>query len=203
MNKKLFASLAPLLAVTAFAVVPAAAQAEPHWYKGTTLIGSSPITIATSGNLTLNTLGASIKCKVTDAEEIWNPVGGGAGQDSVTAFMLTGCKNKVASASCPKGPITITAEGLPWPSRLFSTPPPASVIRDEITKIRLNVGCAGSAGTVGDVFEGSLTPEVGNGTLIFGPGSGSLLDSGSNPLTISGVDKLKGPPKGKITAKDP
>lgn len=64
------------------------------------------------------------------------------------------------------------------------------------------VGCAGSSGTVGDVFEGSLAPEVGNNKLIFGPGSGSLFDSGSNPLAIVGKDKLIAS-KGKVTAKDP
>jgi hypothetical protein len=76
------------------------------------------------------------------------------------------------------------------------------VVRDEIFKIRLVVGCAGSSGTVGDVFEGSLAPEVGNNNLIFGPGSGSLFDSGSNPLTIVGKDKLIAS-KGNVTAKDP
>jgi len=121
----------------------------------------------------------------------------------MTAFVLSGCKNKVASAACPKGALTIKAEGLPWPSRLISTPPPGSVIRDEIVGIKLLVGCAGSSGTVGDLFEGSLSPEVGNGTLIFGgPGGGTLFDSGANPMTASGIDKLM-VPKSNITAKDP
>ncbi len=203
MRSKLFASLAPLLAITAFAVVPAAAQATPHWYKGVTLVGSSPVTVATGGALTINALSATITCKLTDSEEIWNPIGGGAGEDLMTTFTLSGCKNKVASAACPKGALTVKAEALPWRSLLYSTPPPGSVIRDEIMKVRLWVGCAGSAGTVGDEFEGTLTPEVGNGVLNFGgPGGGTLYDSGSNPLTVTGVDKLKAS-KGKITAKDP
>jgi hypothetical protein len=203
MNRKLLGSLAPLLAVAAFAVAPAVAQAEPHWYKGKVLVGSVPVPVATEGTLTLNALGASIQCKVTDTEEIWNPVGGGAGQDLMTAFTLSGCKNKVASPGCPKGPLPVKAEGLPWLSRLFSTPPPGSVIRNEIVKVRLLVACANSAGTVGDEFEGSLTPEVGNGLLIFGgPGGGTLFDSGANPMTVEGNDKLMAP-KGKIKAKDP
>jgi hypothetical protein len=203
MNRKRFVSFTALLAVMAVAAVPAAAQAAPHWYKKGVLVGPSPLTIATSGNLTLTALSATISCNVADAEEIFNPVGG-SGQDSVTSFVLSGCKNKVASAACPKGPIEVKAEGLNWPSRLITEPPPASVIRDEILKIRLNVGCAGTSGTVGDVFEGSLSPEVGNGVLLFGgPGGGTLLDGLGNPLTVSGKDKLKGPPKGKITAKDP
>jgi hypothetical protein len=201
MIQKRFACLAPLLAVMAFAVVPAAAQAAPHWYKKNIAVGPTPVTVTTAGTLTLNALSTTIVCKVNDAEEIWNPTGG-AGQDLVTAFALT-CKNKVASAACPKGKVSVLAEALGWPSRLISTPPPGSVIRDEIVKVRLNVGCAGSSGTVGDVFEGSLTPEVGKGKLIFGgPGGGTLFDGASNPMTVSGMDSLKGAP-GQITANDP
>ena len=75
MNKKFFAGLVPLLAITAFAVMPAAAQAEPHWYKKNVLVGPLPVTVATSGSLTFSALGTSIKCKVSDTEEIWNPAG--------------------------------------------------------------------------------------------------------------------------------
>ena len=103
MRKKLLAGLVPLLAITAFAVVPAAAQASPHWYKKNVLIGSSPVTVATSGSLSFSVLGAVIKCKVSDSEEIWNPVGGGPGEDLMTSFNLTMCKVKVASSACTKG----------------------------------------------------------------------------------------------------
>jgi hypothetical protein len=202
MKAKLFASLAPLLAIAAFAVVPAAAQAEPHWYKKLALIGTAPVTTTTSGTLTLNALGSTIVCKLSDAEEIWNPTGG-PGVDLVTSFVLSPCKNKVASPVCPKGSITVKAEALPWPSRLVSTPPPSSVIRDEIVGVKLLVGCAGSSGTVGDEFTGTLSPEVGNGVLVFGgPGGGTLFDPGANPLTVTGKDKIVAP-KGKVTAKDP
>ena len=75
------------------------------------------------------------------------------------------------------------------------------MIRDEIEKVRLVVKC--NAASAGDEFEGTLTPEVGNGVLIFGgPGGGTLFDGSLNPMTVSGKDKLKAPP-GKITAKDP
>lgn len=197
MNKKLM-SLVPLLAVAAFAVMPAAAQAEPHWYKKLLPIGPGPIPAATAGALTLNALSATITCKVKDTEEIWNPSSGGAGEDLMTAFTLTGCKNKVASAACPKGMAEVLPNGLPWPSRLIEAP--GGVIEDEILKVRLLVRCV--LGTVGDEFEGTLSPEVGIGALIFGPGSGTLLDGGSNPLTVTGVDKLIAP-KGKVTAKNP
>jgi len=204
MHKKLFVSLVPLLAVTAFAVMPAVAQAAPHWYKKNVLLGAAPVTVATSSSsIVLNALGATIKCKLSDAEEIWNPASGGAGEDRVTTFTLSGCKVKVASAACPTGPISVKAEVLPWRSLLVSTTPPSGVIRDEIMKVRLLVGCMSSAGTVGDEFEGTLTPEVGKGDLIFGgPGGGTLLDPSLNPLTVTGKDNLKAPP-GKITANDP
>jgi hypothetical protein len=197
MRKRFLTGLAPLLAVTAFAVVPAAAQAAPHWYKKGVLVGAVPITVATSGAITFTPPGAIIKCKASDAEEIWNPAGGAAGQDLVTSFTLTKCVNKMASSACPKGTAEVLANGLPWPSHLI----PGTPIRDEIQKMRFLIKCI--PGTPGDEFEGSLTPEVGNGKLIFGgPGGGMLLDSFSNPLTLSGMDKLVAPP-GKITAEDP
>ena len=201
MSRKFLAGLAPLLAVIAFAVVPAAAQAEPHWYKKGVPV-TSPVVTTTIGTLTLKALGAEIKCKVNDKEEIWNPSTGGAGEDLMLGFALIGCKNKIATPACPKGPISVLAEGLPWRTLLVTTPPPGSVIRDLIFGVKLNVGCANSAGTVGDVFEGTLSPEVVPGALVFGPGSGTLFDGGGNPLTITGIDKILAPP-GKIEAKDP
>lgn len=202
MRRKFLAGLVPCVAVAAFALAPAAAQAEPHWYKKGVLVGSAPVATTTVGSVVFKALGAEIKCKVNDKEEIWNPASGGAGEDLMTGFALIKCKNKVASPACPKGAITVTAENTPWPTRLVSTPPPGSVIRDVINGVKLTVGCAGSSGTVGDVFEGTWSPEVGIGALIFGPGSGTLLDSSSNPLETTGVDTIKAPP-GKITAKDP
>jgi len=202
MSRKFTTGLAPLLALIAFAVVPAAAQAEPHWYKKGVMVGSAHVVTTTIGALTLKALGAEIKCKVNDKEEIWNPTGGGAGEDLMTGFALIGCKNKIASPACPKGAISVIAENLPWRTLLVTEPPPSGVIRDLIFGVQLNVGCVNSAGTLGDVFTGTLSPEVGIGALIFGPGSGTLLDGSGNPLTVLGVDKITLPP-GKITAKDP
>ncbi|HEX3910856.1 MAG TPA: hypothetical protein VHW67_09165 [Solirubrobacteraceae bacterium] len=67
--------------------------------------------------------------------------------------------------------------------------------------MKIDVGCL--AGTVPDEWGGVLTPEVGNGMLVFGgPGGGTLSDPSSNTMTVSGKDKLTAPP-GKITSKDP
>jgi hypothetical protein len=188
--------LVPLVLV-AIVAVPAAAQAAPHWYKKNVLVGPAPVPVATSGMLTLSALGTEISCKVKDAEEIWNPVGGGPGEDLITGFTLTNCKAKKSSAACAKGAVEVLANGLPWPSVLVAGIP----IWDEIQKVRLLIRC--NPGTIPDEFEGTLMPEVGNGALIFaGPITGTLFDIFLNPLTIVGKDKLISKP-GKVTAKDP
>lgn len=197
--RKRTAVLAPLIAVLALAVIPAAAQAVPHWYKKNVLVGSAPVPVATTGALTLEALGTKVKCKVKDTEEIWNPASGGPGEDLMTGFTLTGCKSMPGSSACPKGPVEVLANGLPWLSKLVSILP-GPVIRDEILKVRLLLRCI--PGTPGDEFEGTLSPEVGVGVLNFGPGSGTLTDASLNPMTVSGKDKMTAPP-GKVTAKDP
>jgi hypothetical protein len=203
MRRNLLACVAPLFAVIAFAAVPAAAQAAPHWYKKNVLVGSAHVTTTTAGALTIEALGAQIKCKVKDTEEIWNPAAGGPGEDLMTGFVLLKCKNTVASPGCPIGPLPVTAENLPWRTLLVSVSAPPGAIRDDIFGVRLNVGCTNAAGTIGDVFEGTLSPEVGNGDLLFGgPGGGTLFDLSLNPLTVTGKDNFKAPP-GKVTAKDP
>ena len=199
MHGRLLAGLALVAGIVTLVAAPTA-QAVPHWYKQKKLLKGAPIAVATSGGLTLSALGLVINCQATDTEEIWNPVGAGAGEDLVTAFALSSCKVTVASPVCPLGPVTVLAGGLSWPSQLISTGPPTPVIRDQIEKVRLIFSCL--AGTPPDEFEGTLTPLVGVGKLIFGPGSGTLFDSSSNPMTVSGVDKLKAPP-GFIRAKDP
>lgn len=196
MGKRLSSAVA-LLAVAIAASGATAAQAAPHWYKKNVLVGTAPVTVATKGTLILSALSTTIKCKVSDTEEIWNPASGGAGEDLMTAFTLTGCKT-TGSSACPKKAAEVIANGLPWPSRLVVAG--SGAIVDEIMKMRLLVRCI--PGTVGDEFEGTLSPEVGNGLLVFGPGSGALTDASLNPLTISGNDKLVAPP-GKVTAKEP
>ncbi len=194
--RKLVGAITPLLAITALAVVPAAASAVPHWFKGKVELTSAPVTVTTAGNLTLIAAGATIKCKVNDAEEIWNPVGGGAGEDLMTAFNFSKCKVTTGSSACPtKGFVEVLPNGLNWPSQLLSGPP----IRNEIQKVRIIIRCL--AGTPPDEFEGSLTPEVVKNKLVFGPGSGALTDPFSNTLEISGSDTMKAVGKGAINAK--
>ncbi len=151
--------------------------------------GAAHQVVATSATLTLHTISGTIACKVKDSEEIWNPLSG-VGQDEMTTFVLGTCK----SGLCPKPQKTeVNALGLNWPSHLTPGPP----VRDQIEKVDLEIRCSTSGYL--DKYEGTLTPEVGNGVLAFGAGSGELEDSGNHKANVTGTDKLTAPP-GKITA---
>jgi alpha-tubulin suppressor-like RCC1 family protein len=171
------------------AIAPTPA-AGPHWYKKNLELtpGAAHVTATTKGTLTLHALGKEAVCKVVDGEELWNRIGGG-GEDSITAFALT-CKT---SKLCPHTTTEVIASTLPWPSHLIAGSP----IRDQIEQIEIEVKCSGS---YLDTFLGTLTPEVGNGVLDFGSGSGSLHDLSGNPATLTGSDKLTAAP-GKVTAQ--
>jgi alpha-tubulin suppressor-like RCC1 family protein len=161
------------------------------WYKKNVELtkGAANQVVTTSGTLTLHTIAGPIECKVKDTEEIWNPLSGN-GQDLVTTFTLGTCK----SGLCPKPQKTeVNALGLNWPSHLIPGPP----VRDQIEKVELEIRCSGSG--LLDKYKGTLTPEVGNGVLAFGAGSGELEDSGTHKANITGSDKLTATP-GKITA---
>jgi hypothetical protein len=184
---RLHAAVAPLLAVGAFAVAPALAQAEPYWTSNGKILKEGQVeTVKTSGALTFNVLKTSVKCKVIDEETIENPLGGGAGTDVLKTFSLTACLAK--PSPCPAGTKTeIIAHNLPWATTLTGSP-----VRDEITGMEIEVKC--SNGAVLETYTGTLTPAVGTSRLEFGPGSGEL----ENPLTkekatITGNDVLKGP----------
>lgn len=138
----------------------------------------------------------AIKCKLKDSESIENPVGGAAGVDQMTAFELAACKG-VPSPCPPKQAITVRPLGLSWSSELIAGSP----ITDEIEGIELEVRCKNA---FLDLFEGTLAPNVGNSKLEFAASSGELEDGGNNKMTVTGIDKLKGPPGDtKITAEDP
>ncbi len=213
MSKKLYAAFVPLLAVAAFAVLPAVAQAQPfpHWYSnGTRIPAGTRVIVTTEGSptLTLHGLGNEITCKVVDDGWIENPVGGGAGINSILSFTNSACKaanEEALPKGCPKPEIIALRGGKAlsetneWPSTLLVGPP----IRDEIREIEVEVICSGTAV---DLFHGSLTPKIGNSIAEFGAGSGELEDSMTpiNKATVTGNDDLTGPPGDeKITAKTP
>jgi alpha-tubulin suppressor-like RCC1 family protein len=175
----------------------ATAEPVPHWFKGNVELppGGPHQNMTTKGALTFHTLGVATVCKLKDEEKIWNPLGGGAGEDEVTLFTLGSTKCGSTPQVCPPHTSTeVISKGLAWPSHLIYVAP---VIRDEIEKIKLEVRCGG---TYVDEFEGTLTPTVGDGVLEFGNGSGQLKDGAGNITTVTGIDKLKAPP-GAITAQ--
>jgi hypothetical protein len=188
-----FLGLAPLLAVVALVVAPAVAQAEPHWYLGSTpLKPGKKMTIKTEGKLLFSIPGSTIQvsCAVKDVETLLNPVGGGAGVDSMKSFKLSGCGPNPCPvlSSGKQGALKVTALKLPWASRLLEVPP----IADEISGIELEFSCKKVPFIT---VSGTLFPWVNPGFLEFTTATGTL--SGMN---VTGID-LFNPPG--ITANNP
>jgi hypothetical protein len=183
---KLHAAFVPLLAVVALAAAPAIAQAEPYWTSNGKVIPEGQVeTVHTAGTLIISVPGGTTQCKLKDQEEIVNPVGGGAGTDTMTAFTLAGCTKL---PQCPGPAKTEIIANPPWVTELVSGVP----IRDEIKGMELEVKCSNN--TVLGNYKGALTPEVGASVLEFGAGSGQLEDiTKTKTLTVSGADKMNGP----------
>jgi hypothetical protein len=192
-----------LLALAAIAVTPAIAQAvEPHWIWGPKATEEIPpgtvVPVETSGKLTFAIKNASskkvatLKCGVIDRDLIENPIGGGAGIDTMTSFELVGC---TGAGVCTTGaPYLLVPTGLPWSSKLLAGPPVKNAL---FMEFQLQCG-----GAVLSTFKGMEFPTIsGFGGMKFGPGTGTLTDGFGNTLTLNGKDNLKGPPpKEKIGA---
>jgi hypothetical protein len=177
MSKKFYAAFVPLLAVVAFAAMPATSQAAFHWYKcqheATAThkfsdsecqkavantgswewvrlpFNSVKTQIITFGKLTLSASnGIVVTCKVIDAGNIWNVTEPTAGQDNIEVFVNYEC----TSAQCAT--VSITAKNLPWSTELAAGPV------DKIKGIEVTVNCAGTELT----FKGELSPKVVNST---------------------------------------
>jgi hypothetical protein len=192
MNKKLFVGFVPLLAIVAFALTPAAAQAlEPHWKKNNVELpkGAAPTTVASKTAIMTFSWGGKERfaCKGTDEEQLWNPLVG-AGEDEITALVFHKCKyNKKYYKVCPLPPTTLVVEAvLPWKSLLVVAGP---LIRDEITGVKLAIGCIGGP-SIGEIA-GTISPEVGNEFLEF-TGAPSTLEYniGGPAVTVEKKDKL-------------
>jgi len=145
MSKKLF-SLAPLLAIVAFAVVPAASQAaNPHWYKsGGRLAENSKLPVVTFGgatNLAQNSPAGEINCKAVGAGYVENPKGtapntgakGPAGTGKTESSNFYECKEPNCEAEIAASPLAglgfkgvgfAVAYNLPWNNELINTAEP-------------------------------------------------------------------------------
>jgi hypothetical protein len=181
MSKRFYAAFVPLLAVVAFAAMPATSQAAFHWYPCLKHAGTGakfsdsecqkPLTtgawewerlpfnsvktqIITFGRLTLTvpTLGVTITCKVLDAGNIWNVTEPTAGQDNIEVFINYEC----TSSQC--APVSITAQNLPWETELAAGP------IDKIGTVAKPIEVTVTCGTTVLTFKGQLSPKVVNST---------------------------------------
>lgn len=205
MSKKLYVALLPVLAVVAFALMGAAAQAAPFWEicekhagagtkftdsacevssaTGTfewVLVGpeASKRRVVTFGELSLTSAaGLKITCQVQDRGFVWNPTEG-VGKDEITAFENYECK-AVPAAGCESP--EIRAKGLPWKTELATGPV------DHIKGIKVTVVCKGTEVTT---FEGELSPKVENSATVFTAATGEL-SNGTEKAKVEGTDFLR------------
>jgi hypothetical protein len=192
MNRR-FLGLAPLLAVIALATLPAVSQAEPHWYLGSApLKAGKKMSVKTEGKLLFSIPGTTIQvsCAVKDVEVLLNPIGGGAGVDSMKSFKLSSCGPNPCPvlASGKQGTLKVNSLKLPWASRLVEIPP----IADEISGIEIEFTCKKVPFLT---MSGTLFPWVNLGFLEFTAATGTL-----SGVTVTGIDNFSPP---TITAKNP
>jgi len=190
MSKKLYASLASLVVIGAFAVVPAAQAAK--WYvNGTELKEGIPKKVVSWGTLTLTSAAGAITCSNYDGATIENK--GGVAVDKVTVFQPVEC----SSPACP-AVVTVEPEKLPWASEVFEK---EAVLRDKYLGVNVRVKCfiPGGETFLNVVFSGEQYPSLKNGTSALKPSSqefegeasGSLA-SEVGPGTTTGKDKQLG-----------
>jgi hypothetical protein len=150
MSKKLWMGLVPVLA--ALALMPAAAQAAPHYYKnGALMPEGEKVPVVEWGKLTFHaepSLAAGTTCENIAGGYVENPVGGGAGLGATLRFTTYNCNN----VECPSGEVEVGGKKyekefeivsnpnrFPWPSTLEE--PEAGLIRTNDTNVELKLAC--------------------------------------------------------------
>jgi hypothetical protein len=215
-RKHVFIGLAPLLAIAATAVIPAAAPAEgTHYYRNGIQIGAGKkVTLVSWGTLSFTSAEGTVTCKTAVGGYVENPTGGGAGIGVTQNFAPYEC----AAAECPA---EARVEGIinngknengssGWYGQLVEQ---SGASRLETTGVGLEVGCwtAPPSGT-GNVsaeergtpvgtsistpvpFCGTWTPKIKTGLSAgkptkteFGAGSGELVSPELGGLTVAGT----------------
>ena len=153
MPRKLLTSLAAILAVAALIVMPAVAQAAPHFYKNAVLIAQGEkVPVLEWGRLWLEAAPTGVTgattCEDLAGGFVENPVGGGAGAGMILRYAAYNCSN----AECPAGEIevkgqkyekevevTYPPQDFPWPSVLTEAEP--AVIRTASTGVVMKLAC--------------------------------------------------------------
>jgi hypothetical protein len=192
MTRKVFGLASVVVAVGA-AVIPATAQAVPHWYNNGSLVGSTPLTVKTRGILQSEPLpGLILSCKLKDTEEVWNPATGGPGADVVPTFTAN-CKPQ-----CKHWELSLNT---PRPSELAEAPAPGPIL-DVFTEVNIvTVSCEGKLIEEFRESPDPLEPEVVLGALNFTNTDLVGVKSGQN-LNLMALDMFKFPYE-NLTAKNP
>jgi hypothetical protein len=212
MAKRLLMGLAPALLLAVLAVMPAAAQAEPHFYSNHVVLpaesggpGAEGKDIISWGNGELETKSlGKIICSNVSGGDAFNPEGGTgkAGEGKIDAYVAYDCTNESCEAVF-KSKLEIIPEGLDkfgeWETKLIE--PEAGIIRLKTgnktpgspTQIKFLISCPPAGfGEIKTLSRGELTPKVKNGTLIGSAPSKLEGGAGSGELEIGGV------PEGKV-----
>jgi hypothetical protein len=212
MPHKLPRRFALVLTAFAFALVPAAAHAEPHFYINHVVLpaesggpGAEGKDIISwgKGELESKSLGKII-CSNVSGGDAFNPEGGTgkAGEGKIDAYVAYDCTNETCEAVF-KSLLEIIPEGLDkfgeWETKLIE--PEAGVIRlktgnktpNSPSQIKFLISCPNAGlGEFKTPARGELTPKVKNGTLIGSAPSKVEGGVGSGELELAGV------PEGKV-----
>src|SRR3984893_15855039 len=160
-TKGFIAVVASLLALAAFVVAPAVAQAalEPHWYANGVFIKEAEVVkpVTLTSNVTFAVKGEgkaySTKCSFKASESVTNPTGGSAGTDEFTEFALTKCK-LAKSTTAPCGTFSTPEIIVKTPMATKLATAPKGVVLDSVTFTSLEYKCSG---TLVKTYTGTLT----------------------------------------------
>jgi len=220
MSKKLFKGLAPLFAIAALAVMPAAAGAIPHYFHGSTTpanrLGSTNTKVIAWGTLQLHSALGEVQCENGVLANVSNPSPGGAAGPagvgetlsfSAPSAFIAGSQVGCTAAGCP-GIIEVSEvpASMPWPSVLQESPI-RQASGNAAKPVEVLISCPGIAVAVvfhteknpgeSGAFEQKPLTIAGSGgcskpsELEFGPGSGELI-SAFGPGTTTGSLKTCG-----------
>jgi hypothetical protein len=164
-------------------VVPAAAQATPHWFSNSLLLEETAgkpseeetKTVIGWGTLKLkgesgSVTGSLITCHNATAGTAYNPVGGTAGKGEVQVFATFDCE----STTCGIQHTNVIGEHLPWPQVVTEGGTTEVPFRVESKEIKVGIFCKKGA-------------EPEERALGFGKGTGT-----NAPLGPAGTDKGTG-----------
>jgi hypothetical protein len=209
MSRKLRMGFATALLGAVLAVMPAAAQAVPHFYKNKLIApeesggpGAEGTDIIAWGTLTLQTKTVGvITCLNEFAGDAFNPVGGGAGEGKIDGYIAYDCKNELCESTFASKQ-EIIPEGLEgfgeWEAKLTEAVVGKPRLKtgnntlNSPTQIKFLIKCPPAGlGEINTKSKGELNPLVANGTSIGLSPSKVTFDAESGELEIANVKEGK------------